>query len=76
MPKNWRTRLGAILGPNPSDHDEFDPGRREQRMTMAEIPTAIESGLFHEIEPVLVVDDGGVFKRGEIACQPATPPVP
>lgn len=58
MPKNWRTRLGSILGPNGFDGEDGlpeDVGARPP--AMSDIPRAIEAGEFQQIEPVLIVDD-------------------
>lgn len=60
MPKNWRTRLGSILGPNGPDSDEGASGAFASHVpgpTPSEIPKAIEAGYFQQIEPVLIVDD-------------------
>jgi FixJ family two-component response regulator len=57
MPKNWRTRLGSILGPNDIGEGEFGLDYSSERGRMAEIPKAIEAGVFQQIEPVLIVDD-------------------
>lgn len=58
MPKNWRTRLGSILGPNgPDGEDAQSGGAGERQPTMTDVPKAIEQGVFQQIEPVLIVDD-------------------
>lgn len=58
MPKNWRTRLGSLLGPNgPGVEDGQSEGADAYTPTPSEIPKAIEAGVFQQIEPVLIVDD-------------------
>jgi len=57
MPKNWRTRLGSILGPNASEDDEFVSEYAVERAPSAELPKVMEAGAFQPVEPVLIVDD-------------------
>ncbi|KMS51127.1 histidine kinase [Novosphingobium barchaimii LL02] len=57
MPKNWRTRLGSILGPNASEDNDFGAEYAVERAASAELPKATEAGAFQSVEPVLIVDD-------------------
>lgn len=43
MPRSWRTRLGAILGPGGGDHDALEPERTVERVPMVELPKGLPS---------------------------------
>lgn len=57
MPKNWRARLGSILGPNSFGEDGSTQEAVVGLPSVSELPKAIEAGVFQQIEPILIVDD-------------------